>query len=662
MLTTKISGTRKRAWSGWALLAMMAMLCACQPPGAKALLDGERLIQEKEYERALRRLNKAVSLLPGNPQVWNHLGLAYHGLDRPEQAARAYLQALTIDRNLAPAHFNLGCLFLEQNRLPESITELTIFTTLQPEHAEGWLKLGTAQLRARRPDDAERSFLNGLRRAPKNPELHNNLALAHLQRKRPREAVQALNASLQHDPAYAPALLNQAVVAESYMGNKPAALQRYQAYLDRRPPNAAAVRMAVDRLEREMGRPEPSVTPAEAVATVVSNLASASTSAVASAVRPAASTNLPSPVLPPPPQTGTALVQVAAIKPEAALPQTVSETKPPSAPTRPVIAPAATNTLAAAPPVVEPPKTAAPEPELAPLEVVSVATEPSVKRAADPDDPLSPSGTVLRAPSPPGTRTAPASVPASVPSIPQRDAASAPANPPADEPPLLAPRKAPEERPGLLERINPATWFRRDEPGRSAPPPRIYARAVPNPSEEAAQPERPSGPRYPYRRDLTFPQGNRVEAERVFSQAAEAHQQNRLATAVELYQRAIAEDPSYFEARYNLGLAAYQSRDLPLALGASEEAVALRGSAPNARYNFAVVLREANYFEDAVRELNQVLTVTPGDARAHLAAANILAEQLGQPAEALRHYRRVLELEPNHPEAARIRAWMAGQR
>jgi len=662
MLTTKISGTRKRSWAGWALLAMMAMLCACQPPGPKALLDGERLIQEKEYERALRRLNKAVSLLPGNPQVWNHLGLAYHGLDRPEQAARAYLQALTIDRNLAPAHFNLGCLFLEQNRLPESIIELTIFTTLQPEHADGWLKLGTAQLRARRPDDAERSFLNGLRRAPKNPELHNNLALAHLQRKRPREAVQALNASLQHDPAYAPALLNQAVVAESYMGNKTAALQRYHAYLDRKPPNAAAVRAVVDRLEREMARPEPSVTPAEAVATVVSNLSSASTSAVASAVRTSVMTNVPSPATPQAPQAGTALVQVAVVKPEAVSPPASTETKLPLSATRPVVPSVSTN-----PPVavaaIEPPRIAEPEPTPAPLEVVSVTTEPSVKRAADADDPLSPAGTVLRAPSPPASQTAPVSLPppASLPPS-QTVAVSAAANTAAAEPPLLAPRKPPEEKPGLLERMNPAAWFRRDEPGRSAPPPRIYAKAVPNPSEEVAQPERPSGPRYPYRRDLTFPQGNRAEAERAFSQAAEAHQQNRLATAIELYQRAIAEDPSYFEARYNLGLAAHQSRDLPLALGASEEAVALRGTAQNARYNFAIVLRDANYFEDAVRELNQVLTVTPDDARAHLAAANILAEQLAQPTSALRHYRRVLELEPNHPEAARIRAWLAGQR
>lgn len=656
MLTTKNSGACRRAWAG---LALAAVLAGCQPPGPKALLDGERLIREGEYERALRRLNKAVSLLPGNPQVWNHLGLAYHGLERSEQAARAYLQALTIDRNLAPAHFNLGCLFLEQGRLPESITELTIFTTLQPEHAEGWLKLGTAQLRARRPDDAERSFLAGLRRAPKNPELHNNLALAHLQRKRPREAVQCLNAALQHEPGYAPALLNQAVVAETYMGNKTAALERYEAYLDRRPSNAAAVRATVEQLQRELNRPPAApATPEIAVATLTNTTTTSAPPTHVAAV-PTNAAPIASPV---PAPSNAVPVLAASGKTNAVSLAGTSEIKPTPAPSRPANPVVSSNNTPVASAPVEKPKVPEPGPVTPPLEVVKVDAEPAVKRASDLDDALSPSGSVLRAPNPPSaqssTTPATATVPAERASTPTDSAKTA-----ASEPPLLAPRKPAEEKPGLIDRMNPATWFRRNDATRpAAPPPRIYAKAVPNPAEEVERPPRPAGPRYPYRRNLAFPAGNRAEAERAFYQATEAHQQRRLAAAIELYQQAIALDPSYFEAHYNLGLAAHQSRDLPLALGASEEAVALRGSAPNARYNFAIVLRDANYFDDAARELNEVLTATPDDARAHLAAANIYAEQLDQPALATRHYRRVLELEPNHPEAVRIRAWLAGQR
>src|SRR5688572_5075454 len=120
MLTTRTSGAKGFRTGLTFVLAFLFI--GCQPPGPKALLDGERLIREGHYERALKRLNKAVELLPQNAQVWNHLGLAYHGLRRYPDAVQAYQQALKLDRNLASVHFNLGNLYFELNRTQEAIT------------------------------------------------------------------------------------------------------------------------------------------------------------------------------------------------------------------------------------------------------------------------------------------------------------------------------------------------------------------------------------------------------------------------------------------------------------------------------------------------------------------------------------------------------------
>ena len=97
----------KRKWPNKAIstisAAALMLLAGCQPSGPKSLLQGQEYIQDGEYQKALKSLTRAAELIPAHPQVWNHLGLAYHGAGQPEKAVQAYRQALQIDRNLAPA-------------------------------------------------------------------------------------------------------------------------------------------------------------------------------------------------------------------------------------------------------------------------------------------------------------------------------------------------------------------------------------------------------------------------------------------------------------------------------------------------------------------------------------------------------------------------------
>jgi len=63
------------------------------------------------------------------------------------EAVKAYKQALELDRDLLEAHFNLGCLWLEQNKPDAARTEFTSYTFRRGNTPEGWLKLGAAQLK-----------------------------------------------------------------------------------------------------------------------------------------------------------------------------------------------------------------------------------------------------------------------------------------------------------------------------------------------------------------------------------------------------------------------------------------------------------------------------------------------------------------------------------
>ncbi len=124
-------------------------------------------------------------------------------------------------------------------------------------------------------------------------------------------------------------------------------------------------------------------------------------------------------------------------------------------------------------------------------------------------------------------------------------------------------------------------------------------RPAPQPVEPAAQVSEPAldalspFPRYRYKALGTLRKGDRAAAERAFAEGYRAHGRYRFSEAITAYQRAIQTDPAFFEAQYNLGVAAYENGDLPLALSAYEAALAIEPDSLKARFNFASTLEQA---------------------------------------------------------------------
>jgi len=125
------------------------------------------------------------------------------------------------------------------------------------------------------------------------------------------------------------------------------------------------------------------------------------------------------------------------------------------------------------------------------------------------------------------------------------------------------------------------------------------------------------------------------------------------------YQLAVATDPSYFDAQYYAALLAFQSGDVKRALTGWETALAIEADSLNARYSFALALKQANYPHDAANELEKIIDAKPADVSAHLALGNLYAQQLNEREKARAHYAKVLELDRRNPHAAAIRFWLA---
>ena len=241
------------------LLTLALFIAGCTPPGPRALLKGKKLLDRGDYVAAVAELRTATDLLPANAQAWNYYGVACQRAGQSDDAVKAYQRALTLDRDLMEAHYNLGSLWLEQNKPGEAKTEFTAYTLRRSNDPEGWLKLGAAQLHTSDFISAEKSFSTALFLNTNNPEALNGLGLARIQRGRPRDAAQFFAAAAQYHPDYAPALLNLATVAQQDLRDNKLALQNYRAYLALTPhaDNWDAVNALANNLEQNLESPAP---------------------------------------------------------------------------------------------------------------------------------------------------------------------------------------------------------------------------------------------------------------------------------------------------------------------------------------------------------------------------------------------------------------------
>jgi tetratricopeptide (TPR) repeat protein len=548
------------------LLTILGLLAGCMPPGPRALLQGQRLIEQGDYARAADRLRTATSLLATNAQAWNYLGIACQHLGERDEAVRAYQRALSLNHDLSETHYNLGCLWLEQNKLDAARTEFTTFTLRRGNSAEGFLKLAAVQARARDLAAAEKSFNDVLRLSPLNPEALNGLGLLRLQERRPQDAEQYFATALKQQPDYRPALLNSAVLAHEYLRDLPTALARYRQYLALKPspPNADAVAATVRQLEQELAPPQRPAAVAKAAPPVVTNPA------------------------PPKSAAGTVTRIVAAPKAEAM----TNVPKPPPAAYQPKPAPTAPNT--AAPPV----------------QVVKLTPEPVVKPVHDLTPrpaPIQPSAAE------PIITTSTVPVTTIEPKTPKRGFFDR-VNPFRSEPkpaPRVTPLPAPKEASGPYQSevvtapvtatpAGPPSRYNYRSPAPPAPGNRAEAQSFFDQGLQAQRANRLNEATQFYRQ-ATQQDPSFFEAQ--FYLAFAATQAGDLATALTRYEYALAISPNDANARYNFALVLKQANCVPDAVNELERLLATH---PNeARAHLAL----ANLYAQQMHE--------PADARPH---------------------------------------------
>ena len=109
----------------------------------------------------------------------------------------------------------------------------------------------------------------------------------------------------------------------------------------------------------------------------------------------------------------------------------------------------------------------------------------------------------------------------------------------------------------------------------------------------------------------------------------------------------LSQSPAF---HFQRGNELYQQGKLAEAIASYRRCLALAPGFPRAQYNLGISLGDAECYEEARASLTQVIEAEEENAEAHNSLGYV-ASRLGEPAQAIRHYERAVELQPDYAQA-----------
>jgi tetratricopeptide (TPR) repeat protein len=121
---------------------------------------------------------------PSSPLAWNGLGMAYVDEGRSDEAADAFLKALSIDPDYELALNNIGALYNSQGKISEARPYLQKLVELFPDDINGLVNLGINYSLSHEFQKAELTFKKVLALRPQSPDALSRLGYVYLKMKK----------------------------------------------------------------------------------------------------------------------------------------------------------------------------------------------------------------------------------------------------------------------------------------------------------------------------------------------------------------------------------------------------------------------------------------------------------------------------------------------
>jgi tetratricopeptide (TPR) repeat protein len=167
---------------------------------------GVKLENEGKADDAIDHYRKATKEAPNFAPAHNNLGSLYVGKSDFPEAKKEFEQSMRLDPGDSKAYFNMANLMLLTGKLEDAERYLQDGFRKQPDSAFGFFVQGSVMERTGRLPDAERALRHALELNPKMTRPHLELVNLYLRAQRPTDAIAELRKFLAIAPsdAFAP--------------------------------------------------------------------------------------------------------------------------------------------------------------------------------------------------------------------------------------------------------------------------------------------------------------------------------------------------------------------------------------------------------------------------------------------------------------------------
>ena len=147
------------------------------PHPPDTLATARKLLDEKQYDKALKLATIAVKKSPKRSGAWNTLGRVQLQMGKRSDAIESFGKAIELNPKNSYAHNNLGLALIYDKRFEEAVDALEQAVEMEPVEAYMWNNLGMAYEQLDRLEDARLAYNNAV-------EMESDLARESLARLR----------------------------------------------------------------------------------------------------------------------------------------------------------------------------------------------------------------------------------------------------------------------------------------------------------------------------------------------------------------------------------------------------------------------------------------------------------------------------------------------
>ena len=258
--------------------ALILLLGGCAGnSGPQALRRGMRALEKGRYAESISLFQRGLSNISSNNEraiVLNCMGISYHKLGQGKNALRSFEDAAAADPGAVEPVYNLGIVLFEAGNADKAIlcfekAALLDEQAYPPAQVRPGSSLAGARAQAGRDtraleflaiihsrrqqwDDARRVLNEALKHTHHSPRILTALALVELQANNSTQALELLQAALEQDAHYAPAIYNLAVINQEFLHKQDQALPLFAEYTTLVPsgPQAEQARSMIKEIKR----------------------------------------------------------------------------------------------------------------------------------------------------------------------------------------------------------------------------------------------------------------------------------------------------------------------------------------------------------------------------------------------------------------------------